>query len=227
MQPRATINLTKAARLIDDKTSLVADPAASESNKSKGTKRRKSAFAEEDEGYQFVEEGFTNGETIDFYANTAAEKDAWMVALGRAIGKTAASGKTAKWTDMVLSHETKLAAKGLRQSRLVPSAPEIQICPATSSMGSLGSSWTKSAPTSPVKASTTGSVIRKEVPRPMSMGPPTPPAKDDEEVDQYIPPESRWLGSAELEGESARTETPAMGKRTEGRTRKAIKSMIF
>ncbi|KAK0939129.1 Bud site selection protein bud4, partial [Friedmanniomyces endolithicus] len=72
---RAVVNLAKAVRLVDDKTSLVANPAAS-SSPAKG--RRKSAFAEEDEGYQYVEEGFrirfANGETIDFYAESAALK---------------------------------------------------------------------------------------------------------------------------------------------------------
>ncbi|KAI5243318.1 DUF1709-domain-containing protein [Aureobasidium subglaciale] len=103
-QPRATINLSKATRMIDDQKSLVADPTSGHPTKG----RRKSAFAEEDDGYQFVEEGFrmrfANGETIDFYADSAADKDAWMKALGSSIGKPS-SGSTAKWTDMVLNKE--------------------------------------------------------------------------------------------------------------------------
>ncbi|KAI4722088.1 DUF1709-domain-containing protein [Aureobasidium sp. EXF-10727] len=103
-QPRATINLSKATRLIDDQKSLVADPTSGHPTKG----RRKSAFAEEDDGYQFVEEGFrmrfANGETIDFYADTAADKDAWMKALGSCIGKPSTSS-TAKWTDVVLTKE--------------------------------------------------------------------------------------------------------------------------
>ncbi|GAM88882.1 hypothetical protein ANO11243_069160 [Dothideomycetidae sp. 11243] len=207
MQPRATINLSKASKLIDDKTSLVADPVTSENNKPGSKKRRKSAFAEEDDGYQFVEEGFrlrfTNGETIDFYAESATDKDAWMASLGQALGKTSASGKSTKWTELVIAHETRLNA---RKSRIAaaPAAPEIN-------------GWTKSAPTSPVKsAAAPGGVVRKEVPRPMSMavgGPRVPPKDSD------LPPESRWLAD--------RPGTPPMAKRAEGKTRKAVKSMIL
>jgi hypothetical protein len=77
-QPRATINLAKAAKLIDDKSALTQKETST-----KGGGRRKSAFAEEEEGYMFVEEGFrirfANGEVIDFYADSAAEKDGWMM----------------------------------------------------------------------------------------------------------------------------------------------------
>lgn len=52
-QPRATINLAKAAKLIDDRTTLTQKETTA-----RGGKRRKSAFAEEEEGYMFVEEGF-------------------------------------------------------------------------------------------------------------------------------------------------------------------------
>jgi hypothetical protein len=103
-QPRATINLSKATRLIDDQKSLVSDPTSGHPTKG----RRKSAFAEEDDGYQFVEEGFrmrfANGETIDFYAESAADKNAWMKALSSCIGKPSTSS-TAKWTDVVLTKE--------------------------------------------------------------------------------------------------------------------------
>lgn len=91
----------------------MADPTSGHPTKG----RRKSAFAEEDDGYQFVEEGFrmrfANGETIDFYADSASDKDAWMKALGSAIGKPS-SGNTSKWTDVVLTKErtdAKAAAK--------------------------------------------------------------------------------------------------------------------
>ncbi|OBW69366.1 MAG: Uncharacterized protein AUREO_005720 [Aureobasidium pullulans] len=117
-QPRATINLSKATRLIDDQKSLVADPTSDHPTKG----RRKSAFAEEDDGYHYVEEGFrmrfANGETIDFYADSAAEKDAWMKALGSSIGKPS-TGSTAKWTDVVLTKErsdAKSAAKAQQNS---------------------------------------------------------------------------------------------------------------
>lgn len=106
MQPRATINLSKATKLIDDKTSLISDPTSANPSPSK---RRKSAFAEEDDGYQFVEEGFrirfANGETIDFYADNPAQKDAWMVALSQSVGKPASNTTAAKWTDVILAKE--------------------------------------------------------------------------------------------------------------------------
>ena len=71
----------------------------------KGGGRRKSAFAEEEEGYMFVEEGFrirfANGETIDFYADSAAEKDGWMKVLADVVGKD--TNKSKQWTDLVLA----------------------------------------------------------------------------------------------------------------------------
>ncbi|KAL1623220.1 Bud site selection protein bud4 [Diplodia seriata] len=99
-QPRATINLAKAAKLIDDRTSLVHNKDGS---------RRKSGFAEEDEGYAFVEEGFRirfgNGETIDFYADSAAQKDSWMDQLSEVVGKSTMSSSTKAWTELVFRKE--------------------------------------------------------------------------------------------------------------------------
>lgn len=73
----------------------------------KGKGRRKSAFAEEEEGYMFVEEGFrirfANGETIDFYAENAAEKDGWMKVLSEVVGKDTTKPKS--WTDLVLAKQ--------------------------------------------------------------------------------------------------------------------------
>ena len=101
-QPRATINLAKASKLIDDKSALM----RSDASPKKGG-RRKSAFAEEEEGYMFVEEGFrmrfANGETIDFYADSAAEKDGWMAALAEVVGKDLNKNKT--WTDLVMAKQ--------------------------------------------------------------------------------------------------------------------------
>lgn len=52
----------------------------------------------------FVEEGFrvrfANGETIDFYADSAAEKDAWMRTLAEVVGKDLTKSK--RWTDLIL-----------------------------------------------------------------------------------------------------------------------------
>lgn len=75
--------------------------------------RRKSAFAEEEDGYMFVEEGFRmrfhNGETIDFYADSAAEKDGWMKVLAEVVGKD--STKPKSWTDLVLAKQRATASK--------------------------------------------------------------------------------------------------------------------
>jgi hypothetical protein len=107
-QPRATINLAKAAKLIDDKSALVQKETSA-----KGGARRRSAFAEEEEGYMFVEEGFrirfANGEVIDFYADSTAAKEEWMQALCQVVGKgiTSTSSKDSNkaWTEMVLKRE--------------------------------------------------------------------------------------------------------------------------
>lgn len=88
--------------MIDDKSALVQKETSG-----KGGGRRKSAFAEEEEGYMFVEEGFrirfSNGETIDFYADSAAAKEGWMKALSEVVGKEPAKAKG--WTDLVLAKQ--------------------------------------------------------------------------------------------------------------------------
>jgi len=102
MQPRATINLSKATKLIDDRSSLTQKETTG-----KGGSRRRSGFAEEEEGYMFVEEGFRirfgNGEVIDFYADSTKDKEGWMKALGGAVGREA--GKVGGWCDLVLRRE--------------------------------------------------------------------------------------------------------------------------
>lgn len=104
-QPRAGIDLSKAIKLIDDKTSLVQPDGHSKSGKS----RRKSAFAEEEEGYMFVEEGFRirfgNGEVIDFYADNREDKEAWMAVLARVVGAEHGPGGAKKWCQMVIRKE--------------------------------------------------------------------------------------------------------------------------
>ncbi|KIX93428.1 uncharacterized protein Z520_10847 [Fonsecaea multimorphosa CBS 102226] len=116
LQPRATINLAKATRLIDDKTALTQRETST-----KGGGRRKSGFAEEEEGYMFVEEGFrirfANGEVIDFYADSTAEKEEWMQALSQVVGKGVQSGSAPikGWTEMVLRREKKMKASGPAQ----------------------------------------------------------------------------------------------------------------
>jgi hypothetical protein len=102
-QPRATINLAKASKLIDDKSTL------KQPSTTKSGGRRKSAFAEEEEGYMFVEEGFrirfANGEVIDFYADSTEQKNGWMKVLSETVGKDTSTGRG--WASMVLDKERK------------------------------------------------------------------------------------------------------------------------
>ncbi|OIW33979.1 DUF1709-domain-containing protein [Coniochaeta ligniaria NRRL 30616] len=114
-QPRATINLANAKRLIDDRRTLTEKETTG-----RGGKRRRSAFAEEEEGYMFVEEGFrirfNNGEVIDFYADSTEQKDGWMQALGEVVGRESLGGEEdageakakGKWCELVLKREEAL-----------------------------------------------------------------------------------------------------------------------
>ena len=81
--------------------------------------RRKSAFAEEEEGYMFVEEGFrirfANGETIDFYADSAEEKDGWMKVLSEVVRKDTSKPRT--WTDIVMAKRAAEAAKAAKEQQ--------------------------------------------------------------------------------------------------------------
>ncbi|KAJ8068204.1 hypothetical protein OCU04_003773 [Sclerotinia nivalis] len=108
-QPRVTINLANANRLIDDRRALTQKETTAKSGK-----RRKSGFAEDEEGYMFVEEGFrirfNNGEVIDFYADSPADKEAWMSVLDPCVGKERAGGKGG-WCEMVLKREEHLMRK--------------------------------------------------------------------------------------------------------------------
>ena len=80
----------------------------------KGGGRRKSGFAEEEEGYMFVEEGFRirfgNGEVIDFYGDSTENKEEWMQALSQIVGKGVQSGSAPVngWAEMVLKREKKM-----------------------------------------------------------------------------------------------------------------------
>lgn len=66
----------------------------------------------------FVEEGFrirfNNGEVIDFYADTAEDKEGWMRVLQEVIGRGASSDddsgirSKAKWCEAVLKREEQL-----------------------------------------------------------------------------------------------------------------------
>ncbi|KAH8805565.1 hypothetical protein F5884DRAFT_860170 [Xylogone sp. PMI_703] len=105
-QPRATINLANACKLIDDRSALTQKETSG-----RGGTRRKSGFAEEEEGYMFVEEGFrirfNNGEVIDFYADSRADKEGWMKVLDACIGKESEGAKNG-WCSLVLKREESL-----------------------------------------------------------------------------------------------------------------------
>ncbi|KAI4279854.1 MAG: hypothetical protein L6R38_004914 [Xanthoria sp. 2 TBL-2021] len=158
-QPRATINLSKASKLIDDKSSLIQKETSSKSGG-----RRKSAFAEEEEGYMFVEEGFrirfANGETIDFYADSAAAKDDWMKVLSEVVGKDLSKPKS--WTDIVIAKQRTAASKPARADQQSPTkAPQTSPTKAPP---------TRSAPPTPAK------------PAPSKTFVPAPVAKDAKHV---------------------------------------------
>ncbi|KAF2767211.1 DUF1709-domain-containing protein [Teratosphaeria nubilosa] len=201
LQKRAVINLSKASRLVDDKSTLVADPNSKQSGKA----RRKSAFAEEDEGYQYVEEGFrirfANGETIDFYADSRAKKDNWMGALSQVIGKPATEKKAATWTDLVLAREK---AEGLQSRPSSRSKEHIA-----------GGTDVKDFTRPPASLAPSSSVSRKAVPsRDTSKSAPTSPLKGPPTSRPPLPP-------------VARPRTPPMAPRSGHRSRDAVKSMIF
>lgn len=130
-QPRATINLAKAAKLIDDRSSLMQkDP----NGKSGG--RRKSAFAEEEDGYMFVEEGFRirfgNGEVIDFYADSPSAKEGWLRVMSEAVGKGSTSnGPIKAWAEHVLKRERSMKSRRQTADRFPPSGIPAPSSPVT------------------------------------------------------------------------------------------------
>ncbi|KAI9712044.1 MAG: Bud site selection protein bud4 [Bogoriella megaspora] len=176
-QPRATINLAKAAALIDDKSTLIQPEIspAKEASPSK-SKRRKSGFAEDEEGYMYVENGFrirfANGEVIDFYADNAEDKAGWMHILSDVVGKgdaaSSGTGGTKQWTQVVLAKEKTEGRKvdapatgtshartnSVQRKQLPPNPPvQPQHQPAPPpQQHQPAHARTKSAPTSPMKS---------------------------------------------------------------------------
>lgn len=126
--------------------------------------RRKSAFAEEEEGYMFVEEGFrirfANGETIDFYADSAAEKDGWMKVLAEVVGK---DSKNKTWTDVVVARHRAAAARAQQIEEGKAKAPQSNANAPSSPTKNFH--YTKSAQSSPTKSA------------PAARAAPPPPAK--------------------------------------------------
>ncbi|KAJ5485483.1 hypothetical protein N7539_005471 [Penicillium diatomitis] len=163
-QPRATINLAKAAKLIDDRPSLTQKETST-----RGGGRRKSAFAEEEEGYMFVEEGFrirfSNGEVIDFYADSPTDKEGWLRVLSEAVGKGSSTGGGAlkPWAEMVLKHESNMKARRKTADRLPPSGIPVPQFSATGKRTSM-----MGAPPPPASA---GSGAQAPQPQPQSPRP--------------------------------------------------------
>lgn len=170
-QPRATINLAKATKLIDDKSAL------KQPSSTKNGGRRKSAFAEEEEGYMFVEEGFrirfANGEVIDFYADNAEQKAGWMRVLSDCVGKDIAGNRG--WADMVLDKERRDKSRAARQAAdaklPIPSSTNAP-APRPRSHEGPGS---RSVPSSPIKGRPSHSRTKSHVPSHV----PPPIEKDD------------------------------------------------
>lgn len=115
----------------------------------------------------FVEEGFrvrfANGETIDFYADSASEKNGWMKVLAGVVGKEPKLGKT--WTDVVLTKQRATAQRAARthQGQIKPpsSAPR-SVAPAP---GSRQASQVKSHGSSPQKRPISGGAVPPVVER--------------------------------------------------------------
>ncbi|XPS80596.1 Bud site selection protein bud4 [Ascochyta lentis] len=147
LQRRATINLAKATKLLDDKSALK-QPSATKSGG-----RRKSAFAEDEEGYMFVEEGFrirfANGEVIDFYADNREKKEEWMKVLSECVGKDIASGKA--WTHMVLEKERKDNAQKPKSQSGAPTPGGNATRRPSHTRTQSHEVYSKSTPSSPVK----------------------------------------------------------------------------
>jgi hypothetical protein len=143
-QPRTRIDLLKASKVIDDKSTLL------KPTEGKRGGRRKSAFADEDQAYMFVEEGFrirfANGEAIDFYAESPADKDAWMKVLTSLVGtsKDTANSGLKSWCELVLARERALLHKAQAMEKARPRSQGMEIPPPNSYS-------TKSVPSSPVK----------------------------------------------------------------------------
>lgn len=159
-QRRANINLGKATKLIDDRSSLT----QSSDSPVKGKGRRKSAFAADEDGYMFVEEGFrirfANGEIIDFYAENRKDKEQWMQVLAEVVGKDIGPEK-ASWTSAVLAMEKSRAAKtqveqpkaGLARKQLTGPPPVSKSVPASPTKPARPATMTYEKPPPPIEKS--------------------------------------------------------------------------
>lgn len=184
---------------------LIADPSSP--TKSKG--RRKSAFAEEDEGYQYVEEGFrirfANGETIDFYADNRAQKEEWMVVLSQVVGKPDVAHKATSWTDLVLARERagNLPASSSDDSPVKNGGTDVK-------------DFTRPQPSLTAQR-------QNSYRKPISQPRPTPGSKSA----PNSPLKGQQTARCPVAAPAARPRTPPMKPRTGHRSRDAVKSMIF
>jgi hypothetical protein len=107
----------------------------------------------------FVEEGFrirfANGEAIDFYAETAAEKDKWMAALAGVVSSGNTDNKVVGWCDIVLKRERMLqqCAEQAAKARPRSQGQEVRSKAFAQSTAFTNSNMMamKSQPSSPVK----------------------------------------------------------------------------
>ena len=201
-QKRAVINLSKAVRLVDDRRTLLADPVAPSTSPAKSSgNRRKSAFTEEDDGYQYVEEGFrirfANGETIDFYADSKAAKEEWMTTLAQVVGKADPGNRKKSWTDLVFAHER---SEGAREAALEREAIEKPLLEGPAAAGTEVRDFTK--PPAPAR----------------QLNDRKPVASQQNRQSAYVP------GSLPV---GNRPGTPPLSPRIGHRSRDAVKSMIY
>jgi hypothetical protein len=116
----------------------------------------------------FVEEGFrirfANGEAIDFYADSAAEKDNWMAVLSTIVGikdRQPSSSSSKSWCDVVLNREEILRQRAGQVEKVRPRSHGMaQMPPQIMS--------TKSQPSSPVKREAPVAIGGRQQPRPRS-----------------------------------------------------------
>lgn len=212
-QKRAVINLSKAVRLVDDRRTLMADTVTPSSplKPAPGSNRRKSAFGEEDDGYQYVEEGFrirfANGETIDFYADSKQAKEDWMTALAQVVGKADPGNRKKGWTDLVFAHERAEGAREAAQEREAISRPMLE---GAAAGGTEVRDFTK-----PPQKQESGALASWPSRQPSDR---KPVAGHAHRQSAYVP------GSAPV---GNRPGTPPLSPRTGHRSRDAVKSMIY
>jgi hypothetical protein len=206
-QPRVSISLAKAIKLIDDHPALTqAEPSAKN--------RRKSAFAEDEEGYMSVEEGFrirfANGEVIDFYADNTRDKQEWMKVLQQVVGRELAAEKIT-WASAVMARERALLAKtGGKAHHLEENKLPIR-GPSNALSASPMNKSTSTASTSPTKKTEARVPIIEEEPVDYQPSPPVSTAAEEQDMTKRF--------SAQV---------PARENETSTRSKRAaIKSMMF